>query len=219
MSKRLMVFKAANVMPQVTCNYAIWIPSIWRSPVAIEQTTLPFKKTISAGVAIQGIQYQIPVKQTSQGTWSCTMSENLFMGSLYQGLNQYYKSVGGNSKMIYTFSLEDIYIFITDALTGTAPVAACVLKGCYLTDIKEISLKADGATDIMKITLSFQYNDIIDPMESVNTIVGAKGGGVVDGGMDSVAAIEAGVAGVTALAWGTTTGARYGVDMIKNLLK
>lgn len=214
-----MYFKAANIMPQVTCNYSIWIPSIWRSSVAIEQTTLPFKKTISSGVAIQGIQYQIPVKQTSQGTWSCTMSENLFMGSLYQGLNQYYRSIGGNSKMIYTFTFDDIHIYITDALTGTAPVAACILKDCYLTDIKEISLKSDGATDVMKVTLTFQYNDIIDPIESVDNLIGSKGGGVIDGGMDSVAAIEAGVAGVTALAWGATMGASEGIDRIRKLLK
>ena len=141
------------------------------------------------------------------------------MGSLYQGLNQFYRNLGGTSNMIYTFGLDDIHIYITDALTNTAPVAACILKDCYLTDIKEISLNAGGSNEIMKITLTFQYNDIIDPIESVDNLIGSRRGGVLDGGKDSVAAIEAGVAGITAFAWGVTTGATAGIEEIKKLLK
>ena len=140
------------------------------------------------------------------------------MGSLYQGLNQYYRTIGGESEMIYRFGLDKIYIFITDALTSTAPVAACVLKDCYLTDIKEISLNSNGATELMKVQLTFQYNDILDPIKLVNNITGKKFS-LDDGGLASIAAIEAGVAGVTAAAWGTAWAIDKGVTKIENLLK
>lgn len=219
MSKRVTIFKAANIMPQVTCNYLVWIPSIWRSPLAIETTSLPFKKTVSSSIHIRGIEYKIPVKSTAQGQWTCTMVENLFMGSLYQALNKWNADISsnlGSTEYISTFKLGKIYIFITDALTSVAPVAMCVLDDCYLTDIGEIPLNTNSATDVMKIKLTFQYNGIIDPISSVENIIG---GGIDDGSIGSVAAIEAGVAGVTAAAWGVAWGVNKGVDNIENLLK
>ena len=116
MSRRVKVFKAANIVPQTTCNYTVLIPSIWRSPVAVEATKMPFKKTTSSSIYIRGVNYQIPVKQTAQGSWTCTMTENAFMGSLYQGLNQYYRAFGdrnGENNMLFSFGFQDIYIFIT----------------------------------------------------------------------------------------------------------
>lgn len=126
------------------------------------------------------------------------------MSAMYQGLNQYYREKGGDSETMYRFSFDKIYIFITDALTGLAPVAACVLDGCYLTDIKEISLSASGATDIMKVQLTFQYNDILDPIKLVDIITGSKFGLTEGGELDEVMAIQAGVAGITAAAWGVS---------------
>ena len=149
------------------------------------------------------------------------MVENLFMGSLYQSLNQYYRNAGGDISdysSFSTFSLNNIYIFITDALTGTAPVAACVLKDCYLTDVSEISLNASGATDVMKVKLAFQYNDILDPIKMANNLTGQKFT-LNDGGKKSIQAIEAGVAGITAAAWGVNWAVKKGVDEIEELLK
>lgn len=190
MSRKLTAFRAATILPQVTCNYQILIPSIMRSVVGIEAATLPFKKVVSQSVYIRGLQYQIPVKQTAQGNWSCTMSENAFMGALYQSLGKLRKMKGGE----YSFELDKIYIFITDALTGLAPVAACILKGCYLTDIKEISLNAGGATEVMKVQLTFQYNDMYDPSDIAAYL-----------GIDERPLLSmAGVAGITATAWGAS---------------
>lgn len=188
MSRKLTAFRAATILPQVTCNYQIFIPSIFRSVMGVEAATLPFKKVVSQSVYIRGIQYQIPVKQTAQGTWSCTMSENAFMGALYQSLSKVRRQRGGE----YEFQLDKIYIFITDVLTGLAPVAACILKGCYLTDIKELSLNASGATEVMKVQLTFQYNDILDPSDIAAYL-----------GIDEKPLLSmAGVAGITAAAWG-----------------
>lgn len=213
-----MVFKAANIMPQATCNYTVWIPSIWRSPLAIETTSLPFKKTVSASFHIRGIEYKIPAKNTAQGEWSCTMVENLFMGSMYQALNKWNRDISsnlGSTEYISSFQLGKIYIFLTDALTSSAPIAACVLDDCYLTGIKELSLDTKGVTDVMKVQLTFQYNSIIDPITSIENLIGL---GLDDGGVDSVAAIEAGVAGITAAAWGVSKGVSKGIDGIKKLL-
>jgi len=197
MSRKLTAFKSATILPQVTCNYQIIIPSISRSIMAVEAASLPFKKVVSQSIYIRGVQYQIPVKKTAQGTWSCTMSENMFMSAMYQSLCSMNQMQGGE----YTFGLNRIYIYITDVLTGASPVATCILDGCYLTDIKEISLSASGATDVMKVQLTFQYNDILDPI---------KNSGVADvfDSFDSAIAednpfaheVEAGT--ITALAWG-----------------
>lgn len=219
MSRWARVFKAANIMPQVTCNYTVWIPSIWRSPLAIETTALPFKKTTSASIHIRGIEYKIPVKSTAQGQWTCTMVENLFMGSLYQALNKWNDDISdniGTTEYISTFKLGKIYIFLTDALTSSAPVAMCILDDCYLTGITEIPLDTKGATDVMKVKLTFQYNSIIDPIMSAENIFGV---GLDISGLDTVAAIEAGVAGITAAAWGVAWGADKGVESIENMLK
>ena len=221
MSRKLTAFRVANITPQTTCNYAVLIPSVWRSLLAVESASMPFRKTTAASIYIRGIEYKIPVKQTGQGTWTCTMVENLFMGSLYQSLNQYYRNAGGDISdysSFSTFSLNNIYIFITDALTGTAPVAACVLKDCYLTDVSEISLNASGATDVMKVKLAFQYNDILDPIKMANNLTGQKFT-LNDGGKKSIQAIEAGVAGITAAAWGVNWAVKKGVDEIEELLK
>ena len=218
MSRRAMVFKAANIMPQVTCNYTVWIPSIWRSPLAIETTSLPFKKTTSASIHIRGVEYKIPVKNTAQGQWQCTMVENLFMGSLYQALNKWNIDLSsnlGSTEYISSFKFGKIYIFVTDALTSSAPVAMCVLDDCYLTEIKDLSLDTKGATDVVKIQLTFQYNGIIDPISSAENIFGV---GLDDGGIDSVAAIEAGVAGITAAAWGLAWGGNKAMESIESML-
>lgn len=199
MSRKLTAFRAATILPQVTCNYQIFIPSIMRSVAGIEAASLPFKKTVSQSVYIRGLQYQIPVKLTAQGNWSCTMSENMFMSAMYQSLGNMYKMKGGE----YEFELGNIYIFITDALTGLAPVAVCVLKGCYLTEIKELSLSASGATEVMKVQLIFQYNDILDPIKLVDTITGSKFE-LTRGDFAETMAIQAAVAGVTATAWGVS---------------
>ena len=205
-------------MPQVTCNYLVWIPSIWRSPLAIETTSLPFKKTVSSSIHIRGIEYKIPVKSTAQGQWTCTMVENLFMGSLYQALNKWNADISsnlGSTEYVSTFKLGKIYIFITDALTGVAPVALGILDDCYLTGVKDLPLDTKGATDVMKVQLTFQYNGIIDPISSVENIIG---GGIDDGSIGSVAAIEAGVAGVTATAWAAMNGNRV-KENIESMLK
>jgi hypothetical protein len=174
--------------------------------MAVETATLPFKKVVSQSVYIRGLQYQIPVKQTAQGSWSCTMSENIFMSAMYQSLCSQHIMKGGE----YAFELGRIYIYVTDALTGAAPVATCILDGCYLTDIKELSLSAGGATEVMKVTLTFQYNDILDPID--NSLVGklitlAQRGGVdADNNLEAQSAFlqESKVAAMTAAAWGTS---------------
>ena len=198
MSRKLTAFKSATILPQVTCNYQIIIPSITRSVMGIEAASLPFKKVVSQSIYIRGIQYQIPVKQTAQGTWSCTMSENMFMSAMYQSLCKMQKSKGGE----YEFQLDKIYIYITDALTGLAPVATCVLDGCYLTDIKELSLSAGGATEVMKVQLTFQYNDILDPID--NSLVG-KMVSDTDGTLatENPFLQESAAAATTAIAWGS----------------
>lgn len=204
MSRRITAFKVATIQPQTTCNYAIWIPSITRSPIAIELTRLPFKKTLSQSVYIRGIDYQIPVKQVAQGQWSCTMSENILMGSLYQSLSKWNKDVSGNvgtTNEVVTFGLGKVYIFITDALTGKAPVVQTILDDCYLVGIEDLNLNASGATDVMKVQLTFQYNNIIDPLECVNNIMGVNAG-LTDGSLISALAMEAGVSAITSVAWG-----------------
>lgn len=203
MSRRLTGFRAATIMPQTTCNYHIVIPSIVRSLIAVESATLPFKKTISSSVYIRGLNYQIPVKQTAQGVWNCTMPENLFMATLYQSLAKWNNDVRGNvggTNEVLTFQLGKIYIFITDALTGSAPVVLTILDDCYLIEIKDLPLNASGATDVMKVSLSFQYNNIIDPYESAGDIMGVNSG-LTDGSWGSTAAMEAGVAAITTAAW------------------
>lgn len=204
MSRKLKAFRLATLMPQVSCNYQIMIPSISRSLIAIESATLPFKKTQSASIYVRGIEYKVPVKQTAQSQWSCTMPENMFMSTLYQSLNEWYRSMGGDAEMFYTFQLGRIYIYITDALTGNAPVAQCVLDDCYLTEIRDINLSAGGANEIIKVQLTFQYNDILDPIQTLEGYVNSVTGGtnnVIDGGIDSVLSIQAGVAASTTAAW------------------
>lgn len=202
MSRKLNAFKLATIMPQATCNYQIAIPNITRSIMAVETATLPFKKTVSQSVYIRGLQYQIPVKQTAQGSWSCTMSENIFMSAMYQSLCNQHIMKGGE----YAFKLGRIYIYVTDALTGTAPVATCILDGCYLTDIKELSLSAGGATEVMKVTLTFQYNDILDPIDNsvVGKLVDMKAGSDTSLRAQSAFLQESKAAAMTAAAWGTS---------------
>lgn len=197
MSRKLTAFRAATILPQVTCNYQILIPSITRSVMGVEATSLPFKKVVSQSVYIRGIQYQIPVKQTAQGNWSCTMSETMFMSAMYQSLSKMYEMRGGE----YSFELGRIYIFITDALTGLAPVATCILDGCYLTEIKELSLSASGATEVMKVQLTFQYNDILDPIKnSLTKLIFEGTQGTL--GTENPIMQQAEVAVTTATAWG-----------------
>ena len=176
MSRKLTAFRVANIAPQPTCNYLVWIPSIITSPFAVENTTMPFVEVESKTIPIRGVSYSIPVKKKAQGTWSCTLNESILLTSVYQTLYKLYNDTTKNgrdvmnnenpmstndSSEIFASRLKDIYIFITDGISGLIPMLMCVLKNCYLTKIEPIGLDATGGATPMKLKLSFQYNDII----------------------------------------------------------
>ena len=173
MSRKIATFRAVNIAPQPSCNYVVWIPSIFTSPVSVESTTMPFGEVESRTIAVRGVTYSIPVKKKAQGQWSCTLSENLLLSTLYQSLWKQHSEVFSNNILnsLMTVEYNDIYIYITDGATATVPIAACVLKHCYLTKIDNIELKSSGATDPVRIRLTFQYNDIEDAMTFIENMI------------------------------------------------
>lgn len=203
MSRKVTAFRTYNIAPQVTCNYLVWIPSILTSPLSVEATSMPFDNIITAPLSILGIKYEIPVKRISQGDWSCTMNENIFMSSLYQSLvkqhNEMYNCSGIDSNgWISRFALNDVYIFVTDGLTGQAPIVFGILENCFLKKIDDLSFDAGGATTPTKVKLTFTYNGIQDGVDNINNIIGGLN---LSGTLES-AMITAGVATISANAIG-----------------
>lgn len=176
MSRKLTSFRtAACVAPQTTCNYVVWIPSILTSPFVVERTTLPFSEIESKTIAVRGIMYSIPVKRKAQGSWSCTLGESILMSSIYQSLWKQHVELSTDNivNKLFTVSYKDIFIYVTDGVTGTTPIMGCVLRDCYLERILPISLDASGATTPMKIELTFRYNDIGNPIEIMEDMMGS----------------------------------------------
>lgn len=174
MSYKVSIFRVANIAPQPTCNYLIWIPSIITSPVAIETASVPFPEVESKTIPVRGIQYSIPVKKKAQGTWSCTMGESILMTSIYQSLFKMYNDMTKYDRLenenpmstediaeIFSARLRNIYIFVTDGISGVIPMLTCILKNCYLTKINPLKLNAAGGAEAMNVELTFQYNDIV----------------------------------------------------------
>lgn len=177
MSRKLTLFRSAFIAPQTTCNYIVHIPSIITSPFAVESATMPFAEVESKMIAIRGVQYSVPVKRKAQGQWSCTLNENILLTSIYQSLFKLYTDMTKNGRdadvgvenpvstddihEVFSTRLRDIYIFITDGISGAVPMLMCVLKNCYLVKINPLPLEASGGANPMKIQLTFQYNDIV----------------------------------------------------------
>lgn len=210
MSRRLARFRVANVAPQVTCNYMVWIPSILTSPFAVEAASMPFDNITTSSIVVGGIKYEIPVKRISQGDWSCTLNESILMTTLYQALLKQHDEIysDGNEEglnMVYRpdgwvsrFALNDVYIFVTDGVTSEAPIVFCILENCFLKKIDDLSFDAGGATSPTKIKLTFAYNGLQDGIDTIDNIMG----GLNLGGALKASAIAAGVAGITATAAG-----------------
>lgn len=216
MSRKVSIFRVANIAPQPTCNYVVWIPKIFTSPVVVEATSIPFGEIESKTIPIRGLQYSIPVKRKAQGSWSCTLAENILLTSLYQSLFKQHLELSFNNIMNTLVSVEykDIYIFITDGVSGIAPISMCVLKDCYLSKIEQIDLKASGATEAMSVKLTFQYNDIDDTISFIQgvdpSLLTSQAG---------LAAIEAAVIGMTAAGAGTAYATNLGIDTILDTLR
>lgn len=223
MSRRLTAFRIANIAPQVTCNYMVWIPSIMTSPFAVESTTMPFDNILTSQIVICGIKYDIPVKRQSQGDWSCTLNESILMTSLYQALlkqhNEIYNDgVKGHEKInswISKFALNDVYVFVTDGITSQAPVVFSILENCFLKKIDDLSFDAAGATSATKVKLTFTYSGIQDGVDTVDNIIG----GLNLGGGLKAAAVTAGVAGITATAAAVKKIGSLGLDAVESILK
>lgn len=207
MSRRLTAFKVANIAPQVTSNYLVWIPSILTSPFAVEATTMPFDNITTSAITICGIKYEIPVKRVSQGDWSCTLNESILMTSLYQALVKQHEEIYNDgasedyqtiNSWISRFALNNVYIFVTDGVTSQAPVVFCILENCFLKKIDDLSFDSGGATNPTKVKLTFTYSGIQDGIDTVDHIIG----GLNLGGSLKATAITAGVAAVTATAAG-----------------
>lgn len=183
MSRRQTLFRVANIAPQTACSYLVYIPSIITSPFAVEATSLPFADIETKTITIRGITYTVPVKRKAQGTWTCTLNDSILLTSVYQALykmyNEFYrgnKKLAGNfegddengnpmstfnKSEIYSAKMKNIYIFMTDGISGVVPMLTCVLKNCFITKIDPINLAADAATTPIKVGLGFQYNDIV----------------------------------------------------------
>ena len=216
MSRKLTAFRLANIAPKTTCNYAIWIPSILTSPVAIEAATIPKVEIASSSFSLNGQTYNLPVRKITSGSWSCTMNENLFLTTMYQALykqHTYTNADDNKTNQILSVFLDDIYIFITDEVSGLAPVGVCVLKNCYMDSIGEIKLSAAGATEIVKIQLTFKYNGIDDCYRSIDNVVGFE---EETGVSWRPFAISGGVAAITTAAWATLKGASELEGLIKS---
>jgi len=216
MSRKITTFRTVNVAPQPTCNYAVWIPSIFTSPVVVESATMPFGEIESKQIVIRGVSYSMPVKKKAQGAWSCTLGENILMTSLYQSLVKQNMDMSFNNIMntLSTVKYNDIYIFITDGITGTAPICMTILKNCYLSKIEQIDLKASGATEAMNIKLTFQYNDIEDPIRFIEQNIDSSGTDYL-----TFAAIEAAVAAITTTAYSTIKLTEKTNDVVTNGVK
>lgn len=201
MSRKLTSFRTACIAPQPTCNYVVWIPSILTSPFVVERTTLPFGEIESKTIAIRGTQHSIPVKKKTQGVWTCTLGENILLTSIYQSVWKQHTEIGSDINIIvnkiYKVSFKDIYIFVTDGVTGTAPTMGCVLRDCYLEKISPLTLEASGATTPMKVELSFRYNDISNPIEILEDITGEPND------IRTPLGLEAAVVANTIAAWST----------------
>lgn len=222
MSRRLARFRVANVAPQVTCNYLVWIPSILTSPFAVEAASMPFDNITTSSMVVGGIKYEIPVKRISQGDWSCTLNESILMTTLYQALLKQHDEIysDGNEDdenevkrpdgWVSRFALNDVYIFVTDGITSEAPIVFCILENCFLKKIDDLTFDAGGATSPTKIKLTFAYNGLQDGIDTIDNIMG----GLNLGGALKASAIVAGVAGITATAAGLKK-----VDSLLNGLK
>ena len=175
MSRKITAFRALNVAPKTTCNYCIWIPNVLTSVVNVETASVPSAEILTSSFYVRGLQYSLPVKKKAQGTWSCTMYENMFLNTIYQVLHKQHKeaeSYEGVLNTILNVSLHDIYIFLTDEVSGNLPVACCILKDCFLTKVGEIKLNANGATEQMKLQLDFWYNGVKDCYVMAKDILG-----------------------------------------------
>lgn len=204
----------ACIAPQPTCNYIVWIPSILTSPFVVERTTLPFGEIESKTIAIRGVLYSIPVKMKKQGTWSCTLGENILMSSIYQSLwKQHCETVTNDIlNKLSTVEYKDIYIYVTDGVTGTAPIMGCVLQNCYLEKISPLTLEASGATTPMKFDLTFRYNGIKNPIDMEDNILGTTYN-VND--VTRPFALEAGVIASTVAAWSANKATNAVVGALK----
>ena len=183
MSRRLTAFRVANIAPQPACNYLVYIPPIITSPLAVETATLPFPEIETKTIPLRGISYTIPVKRKAQGAWTCTMNESILLTSVYQSLykmyNDYQKMRSGEDLSlesinpmstddlmdIFSAKMKDVFIFMTDGVTGAIPMLTCILKDCFLTKIDPINFSADGAATPVKVSLTLQFNDIVSGLD------------------------------------------------------
>jgi len=178
MSRKISAFRAINVAPKTTCNYLIRIPNILTSFVNIETSSIPSTELITSSFFVNGMQYSLPVKKKMSGDWSCTMYENMFLSTTYQVLRKQHldtDSYDGTFNTIFNVRLQDIYIYLTDEITGYSPVACCILKDCFLKKVSEVKLNSGGATEQMKVQLDFTYNGIKDCYVMAKDILGATG--------------------------------------------
>ena len=203
----------ACIAPQPTCNYVCWIPSIITSPFVVERTTLPFGEIESKTIAVRGVTYSIPVKKKAQGSWSCTLGENILMSSVYQSLWKQYMELSTNDiiNKLTTVDFKDIYVYVTDGVTGTAPIMGCVLRDCYLEKISPLTLEASGATTPMKVELTFRYNGIGNPIDVAEDLMGSS----VTKSAATPFGLEAAVIASTVAAWSINKVTETATDLVK----